>query len=154
MKRLEHVRRGVWVGASCAVLSAAFASPVAAKDLCVRTQEPGPDPFVYVLKKVKLKPGAFGTVSGYLKVVEGSGEAFPLFGSYGVSGGSANFTVVLGASSSGLGHEYVIHNFGIGLDGSGGTDYATHHGQGGAVTESSGSTEVVDCKTVPGFPKP
>jgi hypothetical protein len=155
MDRLESAAR--WasvVVAACAILSGALASPAAAKDLCLRTTEPGPDPYVYVLKRVKLKPGAFGPVSGYLTAIEGANETFPLSGSYGVSGGSAYFTLVLGASSSGYGYDYAIHNFGIDLDGSGGTVYATRHSQGGVEVESSGTTEPVDCKTVPDFPKP
>jgi hypothetical protein len=155
MDRFEGAGRRAWVAvATCSVLSAGLAGPVAAKNLCVRTSEPGPDPFVYVLRKVKLKPGAFGPVSGYLIGIEGANETSPLSGSYGVSGGTAYFTVVLGASSSGFGYGYAVHNFGIALDGSGGTDYATHHSQGGVVVESSGSTERVDCKTVPDFPEP
>lgn len=145
MDCLESAGGRAWVVvATCGVLSAALARPAAAKDLCVQTSEPGPDPYVYVLKKVKLKAGAFGPVSGYLMAIEGANDTFPLFGSYGVSGGSAYFTVVLGASSSGFGYDYAIHNLGIVLDGSGGTDYATHHSQGGAVVESSRSTAVVD----------
>jgi hypothetical protein len=96
---------------------------------------------------------AFGPVGGYLMAIEGANDKFPLSGSYGVSGGNAYFTVVLGASSNGFGYyDYVVHNVGFALDGSGGTDYATHHSQGGVVVESSGSAEQVDCKTVPGFP--
>jgi hypothetical protein len=156
MNRLENAGRRAWVVlATCAVLSTVPARPAAAKDLCVQTTEPasGPDPYVYVLRKVKLKPGAFGPVSGYLMALEGADETSPLFGSYGVFGDSAYFTVVLGAASSGYGYDYVIHNFGIQLDGGGQTDYATHHSQGGVETESSGSTAVVDCKMVPGFPR-
>lgn len=157
MDRLENAGRRAWVVvATCAVLSVALARPAAAKDLCVQTTEPGGgiDPYVYVLKKVKLKPGAFGPVSGYLIAIEGANDTWPLFGSYGVFGDSARFTIVLGVASGGYGYGYAIHNFGIFLDGGGQIDYATHHSDGGIETESSGSTAVVDCKTVPGFPKP
>jgi hypothetical protein len=145
----------VWlVAALLAVATTGLSRPAAAKKLCLETTAPegAGNPYVYVLEKVKLKSGAYGPVHGYLVRADGD-QAFALSGSYAVYGDAAEFTVLLGAYFGAYGYTYRVHQFGIGVDGSGGQDYnrtiATD-----LETETVGDTTTVDCKTAPDLPQP
>jgi hypothetical protein len=127
-----------------------------AKTLCVRTTAtPGNAPSFYVMKKIKLKPGAAGPVHGYL-IRESDSHKSPIYGSYAAFEGTALFAVTvagggLGPQGGGYSYGAILHNFGVATDGTEG-DYALNLGDGTSTTQLTGDTTVVDCQTVPKFP--
>ena len=142
-----------------ALALAALAAPAAAlaEDTCVHTTVDGG--WTFVLHKLKPKPGKSGAVDGYA-VRDGDSLMWPISGGYiafpselflGITRYASGLTPL---GTGGITYQTSFHQLSAPLDpGSPGTDWLWTRTSGGTITNDSGTTQRVDCTTVPKVPK-